>query len=306
VLPFIPPIGPFQIGDMTIGPLTIKWYALAYIAGILLGWRYAAGLVKNARLWGGRKPTMTTLQIDDLVLWITLGVKIGGRIGYVLFYMLPLADQRQLLADNPLEVFQVWHGGMSFHGGAIGVLVAVLAWAKVHKIDPFRVGDIVVAAQPIGQFFGRVANFINGELWGRPSDVPWAMEFCGKNIATYSDGSCVAGHVTRHPSQLYEAGLEGIVLFLMLRWATHSGGWLQRRGAVTGLFFVGYGVFRILLENVRNPDEGLQNLPFGLTVGILLSVPMVLGGAWLIWRGLKEPLPPPEPEPSDPKVHEPA
>ena len=309
-LPFpdIPPdvftIPGFHLGSLSLGPFPIRWYALAYIAGILLGWRYAVALVRNARLWGGRPATLNAAQIDDLILWITLGVILGGRIGYVLFYMLPLAEQRQVLMDNPLEVFQVWHGGMSFHGGVIGVLVAVLAYARAQGKDAFRIGDIVVACEPIGQFFGRVANFINGELWGRPTSLPWGMEFCGRNIPAYPNGECIAGHVTRHPSQLYEAGLEGLALFLILRWATHRAGWLQRRGAVTGLFLVGYGAFRILLENVRMPDEGLQNLPLGLTVGIMLSVPMVLLGAWLIRRGLREPLP--APESAAPETHEPA
>jgi phosphatidylglycerol:prolipoprotein diacylglycerol transferase len=294
----------FHLGSLSLGPFPIRWYALAYIAGILLGWRYAVGLVKNTKLWGGRPATLSPLQIDDLILWITLGVILGGRIGYILFYMLPLADQRHAIAEDPWLLLQVWKGGMSFHGGMLGVLVAVLAFARVNKVDALRVGDIVVAAQPIGQFFGRLANFINGELWGRQTDLPWGMEFCGKNIPTYSDGECVAGHVTRHPSQLYEAGLEGILLFLILRWATHRGSWLQRNGAVTGLFLVGYGVFRILLENVRNPDEGLDRLPLGLTMGIILSVPMVLIGAWLIWRGLRAPLPPPAAD--SPGAHEPA
>ncbi len=296
----------FHLGSLSLGPFPIRWYALAYIAGIVLGWRYAVSLVKTPRLWGGRQATLSPLQIDDLILWITLGVIVGGRIGYILFYMLPLHDQRELLMQNPLEVFQVWHGGMSFHGGAIGVLVAVLAFARANRIDAFRVGDIIVACEPIGQFFGRLANFINGELWGRHTDLPWGMVFCGKHVATYSDGECVAGPLPRHPSQLYEAALEGIVLFLILRWATHRAGWLQRRGAVTGLFFVGYGAFRILLENVRNPDAGLDNLPLGLTMGIILSVPMVLGGAWLIWRSLREPLPPPVAESPAAESHEPA
>ncbi|HWA63513.1 MAG TPA: prolipoprotein diacylglyceryl transferase [Caulobacteraceae bacterium] len=284
-----PPVGPFHIGSWTIGPLAIRWYALAYIAGILLGWRYATSMVRNAKLWGGRGPTLTVPQVDDLILWITLGVILGGRIGYILFYMLPLASGRELLMQDPLTVFKVWQGGMSFHGGAIGVLVAGVLFGRANKIDLMRLGDLVVACEPIGQFFGRVANFINGELWGRHTDLPWGMVFCNDTIMAANNGLCPAGTEPRHPSQLYEAGLEGIALFLILWWVTHRAGWLQRRGAVTGLFLVGYGVFRIVLETVRNPDPGLEHLPLGLTVGIMLSVPMVLLGAWLIVRGLKEP-----------------
>ena len=250
-----------------IGPLAIRWYALAYVAGILLGWRYAVGLVRNSRLWGGQKPVANSEQIDDLILWITLGIILGGRIGYILFYA------PNLVWDDPLEIFQVWKGGMSFHGGFIGVVVAIILFALGNKMDMLKLGDLVAPAVPIGLFFGRIANFINGELWGRPTTVPWGVQFPA------------AGIEYRHPSQLYEAALEGLLLFLILRFATHRLKWLERRGAVCGLFMIGYGVFRIALESVREPDA--QMLPFlrdVVTMGTLLSIPMLLVGLWLVWR----------------------
>jgi len=191
-------------------------------------------------------------------------------------------------------VFKVWEGGMSFHGGMLGVTLAIVGFALKRRLSLFSLGDLVAPAVPIGLFFGRLANFINGELWGRETKVPWGMVFCGPTIPTNANGSCVAGEVARHPSQLYEAGLEGLVLFLILRLATHRLHWLKRPGAVAGLFFVCYGAFRIATENVRMPDAGLQNLPFGLTVGMMLSAPMVLFGAWLIWRALRTPLEAPQ------------
>jgi phosphatidylglycerol:prolipoprotein diacylglycerol transferase len=256
-----------------IGPIAIRWYALAYVAGILLGWRYVAGLVKAERLWARRGPIATTLQIDDLILWITLGIIVGGRLGHVFFYT------PQLIWTDPVEILKTWKGGMSFHGGTLGVLVAVIAFARVNKLDMFRLGDVICAAAPIGLFFGRIANFINGELWGRVTTAPWGMIFP------------YGGPLPRHPSQLYEAALEGIVLFLVLRWATHGAKLLNRRGVVAGLFFLGYGLARISLENVRQPDDGMPTFPLGLTMGMILSLPMVLGGAWLIWRGMAEPAP---------------
>jgi phosphatidylglycerol:prolipoprotein diacylglycerol transferase len=258
-----------------LGPLAIRWYALAYIAGILIGWRYAVLLVRDARLWAPGEAIVTPAQIDDLVLWITFGVILGGRLGYVLFY------GRDTYLRNPLEAFQLWHGGMSFHGGLIGVCVALFAYARINRLDPLRLGDLVAPCAPIGLFFGRLANFINGELWGRPTTLPWGMIFPGAPDA-----------LPRHPSQLYEAGLEGLVLFLILRWATHRAHWLPRQGAVTGLFLLGYGLFRISLENVRQPDAGLDHFPLGLTMGIILSTPMALCGGWLIWRALRAPAAP--------------
>ena len=262
--------------------LGIRWYALAYVAGILLGWRYVVGLVKNQPLWAGKPATMTPVQVDDLVLWVTIGVIAGGRLGSVLFY------NTEMILERPLEIFQLWKGGMSFHGGVIGVAIATLLFSKANKMSVLAVADLVAAAQPIGQFFGRIANFINGELWGRPTDAPWGVVFCNERLA-YSDGSCPAGDVSRHPSQLYEAALEGLLLFLILRFATHRLKWLQKPGAVTGAFLLLYAVFRSSLEFVREPDFNRADLPFGLTMGMILSAPMIVGGAYLLWRALKTP-----------------
>ncbi|HSZ53071.1 MAG TPA: prolipoprotein diacylglyceryl transferase [Caulobacteraceae bacterium] len=312
-LPFpdIPPqaveLPRIKLGGMALGPFAIRWYALAYIAGILLGWRYAVGLVRNAKIWGGSRPSATPLQIDDMVLWITLGIILGGRIGYLLFYMLPLASGRETLATDPLEMFKLWHGGMSFHGGAIGVALALVFFARAQKLSLLSLADTAAPAVPIGLGFGRIANFINGELWGRVTNLPWGMVFCGRHIPTDAYGNCVAGLQPRHPSQLYEAFLEGVILFLILRLATHRWGWLRRPGAISGLFLTCYGVFRIALERVRMPDAGLQNLPLGLTVGTLLSVPMVIVGVAMIWRAMRRPPTAIAPEaPATPDVHEPA
>ncbi|MGI9170129.1 MAG: prolipoprotein diacylglyceryl transferase, partial [Caulobacteraceae bacterium] len=231
---------------------------------------------------------------DDLILWVTLGIIVGGRLGYILFYMLTVPEQRASLAADPFEALRVWHGGMSFHGGTLGVVVALVFFARARGINLLRLADIAAACAPIGLFFGRIANFINGELWGRVTTAPWGMIFCCRNIAADAHGQCVAGHLPRHPSELYEAALEGVVLFAVLRVATHRAGWLRRRGAVTGLFLVGYGLIRIALEKVRMPDAGLRDLPFGLTVGMVLSVPMVAAGAWLLWSGLRAPEPVPD------------
>ncbi|RAK60141.1 prolipoprotein diacylglyceryl transferase [Phenylobacterium hankyongense] len=260
-----------------LGPIAIRWYALAYVAGILLGWRYAVSMVRNARLWTHRAPPVTPLQIDDMMLWVTLGVIVGGRLGHVVFYT------PELFWTDPLEIFKTWHGGMSFHGGALGVLLALSVYAWRNKVDPLSLGDIAAAATPIGLFFGRIANFINGELWGRPTTAPWGMVFPG------------AGPEPRHPSQLYEAALEGVVLFLVLRWATHVARLTNRRGVVMGMFIAGYGIIRISLENVREPDAYMPHFPLGLTMGMMLSAPMVLAGLFLVWRGMREPLPPARP-----------
>ena len=273
-----------------LGPLPIRWYALAYVAGIVLGWWYASRLAKTERLWSPGKPPVTGPQLDDLVLWITLGVILGGRFGYALFYK-PAMFAQVFTGDSwgeRLELLQLWTGGMSFHGGFLGVVIAIALYANRQKINPLSLGDLIAPVAPLGLFFGRIANFINGELWGRETTVPWAIRFCNARIEQMY-GFCPAGNEPRHPSQLYEAGLEGLLLFVILSLAIWKWRMLKRPGFVTGLFLLGYGVCRAALENVRQPDAGLENLPLGLTMGMILSIPMMLVGAWLIWRALKKP-----------------
>ncbi len=290
------PLPAIHLGSLTLGPFAIRWYALAYIAGILLGWRYGVALVRNQKLWGSRAPTATPLQVDDLILWVTIGIILGGRIGYILCYMLVNDAQRADLFAHPWEAFEVWNGGMSFHGGFLGVAIAIIIFARVNRIDLLRLADLAAPCEPIGHFFVRIANFVNGELWGRPTSVPWAMIFCNSRIEDANGGVCPAGLTPRHPSQLYEAALEGLVMFIVLRWATHRAKWLQKRGAILGLWLTGYGVSRTILETVRNPDEGMPNFPFGLTMGMILSIPMIVAGVWLLWRAFREP--PGQPQPS--------
>jgi phosphatidylglycerol:prolipoprotein diacylglycerol transferase len=274
----------------SIGPLDIRWYALAYVAGIVLGWWYANRLARNNAVWQPGKPPVTTVQLDDLVLWITLGIILGGRFGYALFY------KPELYADlftgagwgERLALFRLWDGGMSFHGGLIGVSLAICWFAWKNKIRLLSLGDLVAPVVPIGLFFGRIANFINGELWGRPTDAPWGMVFCNRTIETMY-GFCPAGMVPRHPSQLYEAALEGVVLAAVLWFAVYRGRLLAKPGYITGIFLFGYGLVRASLETVRQPDFGMENLPLGLTMGMMLSIPMMLIGAWLIWRAWSRP-----------------
>jgi phosphatidylglycerol:prolipoprotein diacylglycerol transferase len=278
-----------------LGPLPIRWYALAYVAGIVLGWIYAARILKTERVWAPGKPPLTGPQLDDLILWITLGIILGGRFGYALFYKPVMFAQLFTGADlaERLELFQLWTGGMSFHGGMLGCTAAVLIYAWRTKANALSIGDMALAAAPIGLFFGRLANFVNGELWGRTTDVPWAIRFCNDRIRqTYQDvlyGACPAGELPRHPSQLYEAGLEGIMLFIVLALAIWKWKLLAKPGYVTGLFLVGYGASRALLETVRQPDAGMENFPLGLTMGMMLSIPMIIVGAWLIYRAWSRP-----------------
>lgn len=255
---------------LRIGPFAIRWYALAYVAGILLGWRYAAALLKRPALWTPRIPPMTIPQLDDLILWVTLGIVLGGRLGHVFFYT------PELIVRDPIEILKVWNGGMSFHGGLIGVTVALALFARLQKVDVLSLGDLAAAAAPIGLCLGRIANFINGELWGRVTDAPWGIVFPG------------AGPLPRHPSQLYESALEGLALFTLLALLIFAGRMLRRRGVVAGAFLVGYAAIRIALENVREPDSYMPHFPLGLTMGMMLSAPMALAGLFLIWRGLRE------------------
>ena len=283
--PYVPLLGPyaFTVAGVHIGPIGVRWYALAYIAGITIGWRYVVSLIKTPRIWGAGAPPASIAQIDDLILWITLGVVAGGRLGSVLFY------NTSMLWSRPAEILQIWNGGMSFHGGMIGVIVVLLLFSRANHINALSLSDLVAPAVPIGLFFGRIANFINGELWGRVTHVPWAMVFCNPTIVSQY-GSCPAGTEPRHPSQLYEASFEGVILFLILRWATHRAGWLQRRGALTGLFLACYGLFRMLMETVRQPDADMPVFPLGLTMGIMLSAPMALIGIILLVRALRAPV----------------
>jgi phosphatidylglycerol:prolipoprotein diacylglycerol transferase len=245
---------------IAIGPIAIRWYALAYIGGIVLGWMYARKIIRSERLWGGKAP-FTVLDFDDFILWVTLGIILGGRTGYVLFYNLGFFTQ------HPAEIFKLWTGGMSFHGGFLGCVIAVLLFGWKRNIAVLSLGDVTCAVGPIGLLLGRLANFINSELWGRHADasVPWAMVFPN------------GGPLPRHPSQLYEAGLEGVVLFILLALLIR-GGALKRPGFIIGAFATFYGVARIVGEFFREPDPQLGFLWGGLTMGMLLSVPMILAG----------------------------
>ncbi|RME95924.1 MAG: prolipoprotein diacylglyceryl transferase [Alphaproteobacteria bacterium] len=259
---------PFPVLDpvaFEIGPLTVRWYGLAYMFGLLGGWLYARSLLANKGLWNGRPPAPPAIA-DDLLLWATFGVVLGGRLGYVLFY-----DPRFFLA-NPGEIIAVWNGGMSFHGGLAGVCLAVWLFSRARQIPMLSLADVACAVAPIGLFFGRLANFVNGELFGRVSDVPWAMIF--------PEG----GPLPRHPSQLYEATLEGLLLFLALRYLTHGKKVLPFPGYVSGAFFAGYGIARSIAEFFRLPDPE-HALTFGfLTPGIVYSLPMIAIGALILWR----------------------
>jgi phosphatidylglycerol---prolipoprotein diacylglyceryl transferase len=249
------------------GPLVVRWYALAYMAGIMLGWLYMRALVKRPLLWGGKAP-LTPDDIDDFILLATLGVVVGGRLGQVLFY------EWSYYFTHPLEIVEIWHGGMAFHGGFLGVMIAGVLFAWVRRIPVLSLGDLACAAAPIGLFLGRCANFINGELWGRPSNLPWAMVFPD------------AGAIPRHPSQLYEAGFEGIALFIVMALVVRAGG-LRRRGLAFGVFMLGYGIARTVGEFFREPDPQLEKLAHGLTMGMVLSLPMIVLGLAFIAYALR-------------------
>ncbi|HWK93955.1 MAG TPA: prolipoprotein diacylglyceryl transferase [Pseudolabrys sp.] len=271
VIPF-PYIDPVLVH---IGPFAIRWYALAYIVGIIAGWMYSRHLIRTERLWGGPAP-LKIIDFDDFVLWVTLGIILGGRTGYVLFYNLPH------FVANPLEVFQLWNGGMSFHGGFTGCVVAVVLFARARGIPIMSLGDLTCAAAPIGIFLGRIANFINGELWGRTTDVPWAMVFPG------------GGPLPRHPSQIYEAGLEGLAMFVFLAVIIRFGA-LKKPGLIIGSFACFYAVARSFCEFFREPDAQLGFLWGGATMGQLLSIPLFLAGLCFIVYAVKHPLQPKAP-----------
>lgn len=259
-----------------IGPFPIRWYSLAYIAGIAGGWWYLTRLISNAKLWAKGAAPITRTLLDDVIFWVAIGVIAGGRLGYVFFYepSLLVKAWEPLFGVIPFPpALMLWQGGMSFHGGLIGVTIAGFLFARKYKLNALSLGDLFACAAPIGLFFGRIANFINAELYGRPWDGPWAMVFPTDPLG-----------VARHPSQLYEAVLEGLVLFAAIRIATHMFGFLKRPGATIGLFLAGYSLARIFVENFREPDAHMPDFPLGITMGMMLSTPMLALGLWMIWR----------------------
>jgi phosphatidylglycerol:prolipoprotein diacylglycerol transferase len=276
-----PEIDPIAI---QFGPLAVHWYGLAYFAGILIGWQYARSLVRNDRLWGGRPAPMTVADIDDFLLWLVIGIVVGGRVGYAIFY------QPGHYLDDPLGFFRTWEGGMSFHGGLLGTILAMTLFALNRRIPALSLFDVCAASVTFGLFLGRLANFINGELWGRTTDVPWGVVFCNETIAFINGGVCPAGLMPRHPSQLYEAALEGLLLFVILRILTHRFGSLTRPGLTGGAFIAGYGVARIIVELFREPDPQLGYFAGHFTMGMILSLPMILVGlAAMTWAASQRP-----------------
>jgi phosphatidylglycerol:prolipoprotein diacylglycerol transferase len=246
---------------LSLGFFDIKWYSLAYIAGILVGWWYLIRLLREPGA------PMSKKHADDLVFYATLGIIIGGRLGYVLFYGLDRFIQR------PLDIFKLWDGGMSFHGGVLGVTLAIILMCRQQKLNWLRVHDYVACVVPFGLFFGRLANFVNGELWGKPANyLPWAIVFPH------------AGPDARHPSQLYEAGLEGVVLFAILWFAFWRTRARYEPGKLVGIFLLGYGAFRFVVEYFREPDSQFDGTMFEnvIHMGQVLCLPMIVGGIWLI------------------------
>ncbi|HEX4301359.1 MAG TPA: prolipoprotein diacylglyceryl transferase [Rhizomicrobium sp.] len=286
------------------GAIAIRWYALSYIAGLMFGWWAMARMTHERQLWKNptfsNKAPITADQVGDLVVWATLGVILGGRIGWILFYGIALCGVSPGSAmcagplgghtlpldflDHPLRLIEVWEGGMSFHGGLAGVVLAVWLFCRRNKLQLLPVADMLAVVAPIGLFFGRLANFVNGELWGKVTDVPWAMVFCNKFIRAAHGGTCPAGPDPRHPSQLYEAALEGIVLFLILQFALRRLKLNERPGLLTGMFFLGYGLFRFLVEFFREPDG-----PFlgWFSMGMALSIPLWAAAGAFLWISLR-------------------
>ncbi len=255
-----------------IGPIAIKWYGLAYLAGLLLGWLYIRRLLSQTKLWADDRPPFLPQKVDDLLIYMVAGVLIGGRLGFVLFY------EPSYYLENPLDIFAVWKGGMAFHGGLFGSGVAIWIFSRRNGINPWSTSDLCTATVPIGIFFGRIANFINGELFGRPTDVPWGMVFPEARLH-YPNVEPTA----RHPSQLYEAMLEGLLLFIVLRILTHYYGALKRPGLVSGTFLVGYALARSTAELFREPHFAHSLNIEPLTVGIAYSIPMLLLGLCVIY-----------------------
>ena len=290
-IPF-PNLSP-EVFSISIGgvELALRWYALAYIVGILIGWRIVIHACARPAIWGRDMPLMTREQIDDLLTWVILGVIIGGRLGFVLFY------QPGYYLQNPLEIPMIWQGGMAFHGGFLGVVAVIMWFCWKHKIPLWNLADALAIATPPAIFLGRIANFINAELWGRPTDLPWGVIFPGHAAQDCPD---VVGLCARHPSQLYEALLEGALLGAVLLYLAYRRGPLQKPAFLTGLFFAGYGAARFFVEFFRQADAQYITMEnpfgyvvrlgeFGLSMGQLLSIPMIaVGVVLMLWtRGRK-------------------
>ena len=262
----------------------LRWYALAYISGLLIGWWIVASVMKRPKLWPNDTAPMPAGKVEDLLTWIILGVVLGGRLGYVLFY------NAGYYLSHPLEILQLWNGGMAFHGGFLGVVVAAGIYCRKYTIPPLQLGDALALAAPAGLFLGRVANFINAELWGRPTDLPWGVVFPGPSAQACGD---IVGPCARHPSQLYEALLEGLILGAVLLYLAYRRGGLKIPGQIMGLFIAGYGVSRFIVEFFRQADDQFISMDnpmghvlragdWGVTMGQLLSLPMVAVGLALV------------------------
>ncbi len=250
----------------SLGPVSVKWYGLAYMAGLLLGWTYVKRLIANNKLWRANTSPFPVTMVDDLLLFVTLGVVIGGRLGHVLFY------EPEYYLSNPSQILKIWQGGMAFHGGALGVTLALWMFSLWRRYSVLSLADVVTAAVPIGLFFGRIANFINSEVVGTVSTVPWAIAFPGY------------GELPRHPAMLYEALLEGAVLFAILYWMIHKRGSLKLPGMTVGAFLAGYGLFRMFVELFKIEEYRILFEGLPITRGMAYSVPMVLVGGYLMWR----------------------
>ncbi|TCL08194.1 prolipoprotein diacylglyceryl transferase [Shimia isoporae] len=285
-IPF-PEISPEIFSISAFGmEFALRWYALAYIVGILIGWRIVVAAVRAQRLWPNDTAPISARQVEDLLTWVILGVILGGRLGYVLFY------KPSYYAANPSETLQIWQGGMAFHGGMLGVVIAAWVYTSAHKLNKLQVADAMVLGMWPGLLLGRIANFINAELWGRPTDVPWGVIFPGHAA---QDCGQLAALCARHPSQLYEAAMEGLILGALMLWLAWRRGGFKTPGLLTGTFFAGYGVARFIVEFFRQPDAhfvtdtnplglALHLGGYGLTMGQLLSLPMILLGVYLIVR----------------------
>ncbi|WP_177213221.1 prolipoprotein diacylglyceryl transferase [Celeribacter neptunius] len=270
--------------EINLGPIhfALHWYALAYIGGFLIGWGLILRALKTTRLWPDDTPPMQRAEFEDLLTWLILGVILGGRLGYVLFY------KPAYYLAHPVEIPMVWQGGMAFHGGFLGVIIAAFLWGRKHHKPLLSLGDLLAMATPVGLLLGRIANFVNAELWGKPWDGPWAVIFPGGAAQACSN---VGPLCARHPSQLYEAGMEGLILGTLILTLVWLGGAFKRPGLIMGLFFAGYGISRFIVEFFRQADAQFVTAAnpngavfAGLQMGQLLSLPMILLGLFFMIR----------------------